>query len=71
MLPLDMGYKRGVKNDFKSFAWTTKKIELLFAALEKIIGRLDFEQEENKKIKFLRYQAGSWLWVWNSEGKSG
>lgn len=40
--------KRVVKDDFKIFAWTTGKMELLFAAM-KTIGGVGFG-EDNKKF---------------------
>lgn len=49
---LDVKYKWGVKDDFKIFVWTTGKMELLLAALEKTIGGVEFGQEENKKFSF-------------------
>ena len=44
--------KRGVRDDFKIFAQTTRKIEFLFDAMEKTIGGADFGKEDNKKFFF-------------------
>lgn len=47
-----MECKKGVKDDFKIFAQTTRKMELLFDAMEKTIGGADLEKEDNKKFIF-------------------
>lgn len=44
--------KRGVKDDFKIFAQTNRKMELLFDAMENTIGGADLGKEENKKFTF-------------------
>lgn len=47
-----MECKKGVKDDFKIFSQTARKMELLFDAMEKTIGGAALEKEDNKKFIF-------------------